>query len=271
MPQAITSQAIENYFSLKKVKLWLGIIALIIGLSVFQDYIYSRIQNTGFYISESLLYNNIWVFIIPFSLLEIRLLKKINFRNKPEQLISMAVLGILFTILHILLFSSFFVAVSYLVFSPTHHFSGIFNAALSNQFYVLVLFYTIAPFVLNPFKKASLNNLYQNRYPEKINVKTGSKIIALEVGTIEVISTSKPYTMVISREKTYLDNRTLKDFEAILNPDSFVRVHRSSIINKNKVKELNSRQNGDYDCLLNNGQLIRLSRHYRKQWQELLH
>jgi two-component system LytT family response regulator len=71
--------------------------------------------------------------------------------------------------------------------------------------------------------------------------------------------------------KRYFDSRTLKDFEDLLNPEFFLRVHRSSMVNTAYVKALTSRQNGDYDALLENGQTVRLSRHYRENWQQLLH
>ncbi|WP_103867619.1 LytTR family DNA-binding domain-containing protein [Aquimarina sp. I32.4] len=48
------------------------------------------------------------------------------------------------------------------------------------------------------------------------------------------------------------------------------KLHRSVIVNKNHITELKSRKNGDYDCILTNGQSIRLSRHYRQNWNELL-
>ena len=73
-----------------------------------------------------------------------------------------------------------------------------------------------------------------------------------------------------SDEKKYLDNRTLKEFENILSNNNFVRVHRSTIINKMFVKELKSRQNGDYDCMLKSGKIVRFSRHYRTNWGDLL-
>jgi two-component system LytT family response regulator len=96
------------------------------------------------------------------------------------------------------------------------------------------------------------------------------KTISLNVESIEFISTEKPYSAINSDGKKYLDNRPLRDFENILNSKFFVRVHRSAIINKSFVKELKSRQNGDYDCILKSGKTVRFSRHYRTNWQNLL-
>ncbi|MDK2772136.1 MAG: LytTR family transcriptional regulator [Flavobacterium sp.] len=270
MQQTITYRPFEINSRLKKPELWIGIIVLTIGLSIVQDYVYSRVQNTGFYLSESLLYNSIWAFLVPLALLQIRLLKRFSFKRNFGKLGIPIVLGGAFTLVHIFIFSTFFVSVSYLAFSPTHHFSHIFNAALSNQFYVLALFYVCIPLIARTVENSNQNKQLPIEIPERINIKIGLKTISLNVESIEFISTEKPYSAINSDGKKYLDNRTLRDFENILNSKFFVRVHRSAIINKSFVKELKSRQNGDYDCILKSGKTVRFSRHYRTNWQNLL-
>lgn len=270
MQQTITYRPFEINSRLKKTEVWIGIVVLAIGLSIVQDYVYSRVQNTGFYLSESLLYNSIWAFLVPLVFLKIRLLKRFSFKRNFEKLgISIVASGV-FTLLHLLVFTTFFVVVSYLAFSPTHHFSHIFNAALSNQFYVLALFYVCIPLITRTIENSNQNKQLPIEIPERINVKIGLKTISLNVESIEFISTEKPYSAINSDGKKYLDNRTLRDFENILNSKFFVRVHRSAIINKSFVKELKSRQNGDYDCILKSGKTVRFSRHYRTNWQNIL-
>jgi len=90
------------------------------------------------------------------------------------------------------------------------------------------------------------------------------------MATIEFISTEKPYSVIYAEGRIFFDNRTLKELESKLSSTHFARVHRSIIINKRLVKELKSRQNGDYDCTLRSGQTVRLSRHYKTNWQDLL-
>lgn len=270
MQQKTTYNLLEVDSKLNKIELWVGIVVLAIGLSVFQDYVYSQVQNTGFYISESLLYNSIWAFLAPLALLQIRLLKRFKFKSTFKKIgVSIALSGML-TLTHIFIFASFFVCVSYFAFSPTHRFSGIFNTALSNQFYMLVLAYTFISFVSQMVKKRNQHEPSSIEYLKSINVKLGLKTISLKTEAIERISTEKPYTVIVSGGKKYLDNRSLKDFATLLNYQHFVRVHRSVIINKSFVKEMKSRKNGDYDALLESGQTIRVSRHYRANWQDLL-
>lgn len=270
MQQTITYKPFETNSSIKKPEVWIGIVVLTIGLSIVQDYVYSQVQNTGFYIAESMLYNSIWAFLVPLTYVQIRLLKHFNFKRRFVSIGTSIVFSGAFTILHIFIFSTFFILVSYFAFSPTHNFSHIFNAALSNQFYVLAIFYTFVPFVFQTLHKEKKNIQKPTEIAKKINVKVGLKTISLTTDNIEFIATEKPYSVIHSDEKKYLDNRTLKEFENILSNNNFVRVHRSTIINKMFVKELKSRQNGDYDCMLKSGKIVRFSRHYRTNWRDLL-
>ena len=154
-----------------------------------------------------------------------------------------------------------------MVYEPSHRFSTMFNTALSNQFYIAFLWYALFPIIY--FTKNELTATTA-QYSEKIKLKIGSKIIHLPLSAVQIISTDKPYSAVFANNQKFLDYKTLKQFEAELNPTLFLRVHRSTIINVTCIKELTSRSNGDYDALLENGQVVRFSRHYRNNWSHLL-
>ncbi|MCG8374638.1 MAG: LytTR family transcriptional regulator [Balneolales bacterium] len=269
-------QVIQNPFSAilsktNRIRIWIGVFALIIGLSVFQDYLFSQIRNTAFYISDSLLYNSIWAFLFPLTCLEIKLLPHFPARNKAGFVFLLLLVSGLLTLLHIVLFTSFFVSVSHFVFSPPHRFIRIFNTALSNEFSILALYYLSFPILSKFFKKPAFIASNSVTYLKSIKVKKGLKTICINTQAIEIISTDKPYTIIITGKNNFFDNRTLKDFQTILNPTRFIRVNRSTIINKHFVKEVVSRKNGDYDALLHNNKTVRLSRHYRVNWLSLLH
>ncbi len=255
----------------KEPELWIGFIVLVIGLTVFQDFLFSKVHTTGFYISESLLYSSIWFFLAPLGILQIRILKRLKFNSVWKNIGTTVALSTIITLIHIFVFASFFVMVSYFVFSPTHYFSNIISSAASNQFYIIFLFYTLLPFVVHYLHGTNQKEQSPTFLNESIRLKIGLKTITLKTEDIETISTEKPYTTFTSNGKRYLDNRTLKDLKTILNPKIFVQVHRSTIVNGHFIKELESRKNGDYDALLKSGQVIRFSRHYRGNWQSLLH
>lgn len=271
MQSLIAFAPFKSVTSSRKVGLVLGLVILVMGLSVMQDYFYSKFRDTGFYLSESVLYNSIWMFVIPLAWLEIRLFNRISGVNKLQKILFWASLVILFTFLHVLIFAGFFASVSALLYNPSHRFLHMFNAALSNQFYVLAMCYTLAPLFSILGTKRRLKATLETLYPEVIQVKIGLKRVSLNVMDIDTIISEKPYSSITSKGKTFLDNRSLKEFESFMDPDRFTRVHRSVILNKRAIKELKSRKNGDYDALLKNGSSVRLSRHYRSSWEDLLH
>lgn len=251
---------------------WLGGLVGFMLLAVFQDYLFSKFQDTGFYLSESLLYNAIWLFLIPLTVLEFGLLDKIRVVTKLHKSFFIIGLSALLCLLHILLFSIFFVTVSHLIYTPGHAFRNIFGSAMSGQFYLLLLFYTATPFIrdfLNDRKEKEKQASVG--LDDKIKIKTGVKTVVLNMEDIEWITTDKPYSVLHANGKVYLDDRSLKDFEDLLNPIQFLRVHRSSIIHVTFIKSFTSRQNGDYDVELKSGQMVRMSRHFKQNWDALLH
>lgn len=261
---------ISDKFKILKIgkpHLYLIIIVFVFLLAVLQDYIYSRIQNTGFYLSESSIYNTFWIFFIPLTIFTNRLIKIINPKNKLVKLPFNLGVGIAFSFLHLVLFTSLFVLISSLVFTPTHRFSNIFNSAFSNQFYIALFWYIIFPAIYISKYKPTYS---KKTYSDKIKLKIGSKILSVSTSTIECITTDKPYSIVQIKDKKILVNKSLKEFETVLDPTVFLRVHRSSIVNTTFVKEIKSRNNGDYDATLKNGQIIRLSRHFGNNWKQLI-
>ena len=263
----------QSLFKGKNSAIFLGCLTLFIGLAIFQDYLFSRLNNTGFYISESLLYNSLWAFILPFALVEGYFLKQLYTKNRSAFFLIAVGFGAVFSLTHLLVFAGYFVTISHFLYKPTHHFSHIFNTAISNQLAFLFLIYATIPFIYQAFlkKKAQSFKPIAANYPENINIRLGTKITAVPTATIQFITTDKPYLAIYTADQMYLSDLSLKAFEALLKPELFLRVHRSSIVNADCIKTLKSRQNGDYDAALKNGKTVRLSRHFRSTWQQLLH
>jgi two-component system, LytTR family, response regulator len=70
--------------------------------------------------------------------------------------------------------------------------------------------------------------------------------------------------------ESHLFRVTMQSMETKLNPEKFVRVHRSVIVNVEKIKEIYPRSNGDQDLVLQNGRQLMLSRNYRDKFFGLL-
>ena len=97
----------------------------------------------------------------------------------------------------------------------------------------------------------------------KIAVKIGYKTFLIPVVEITCIQSNGPYVNIITENGSYILKKTLLELGKIL-PVSFLRVHRSSIVNMEFVKELRSLLNGDACLILKNGKEIRSSRTYRE-------
>jgi len=102
-----------------------------------------------------------------------------------------------------------------------------------------------------------------NKYLTRLLIKTSKKMFFIDVENIIYIEASGNYAKIITPESTHLIRSTLKYLDEKLNPQNFARVHKSTIVNLNKIKELEQWFTGDYEILLKNGKKIKMSRNYR--------
>lgn len=110
----------------------------------------------------------------------------------------------------------------------------------------------------------------QPRRTERIAVKSLGQVSFLKASEIDWIEAADYYACLHTGTRTHLLRRSLAELEQELNPDSFCRIHRSTIVNLDRVRHLELNADGEYDVLLENGSRLRLSRRYRKQLQSRL-
>ncbi len=103
----------------------------------------------------------------------------------------------------------------------------------------------------------------QQRYRKRLSVKVKDKIILLEVRNIDWIKATEGYLEISVHQKKYLIQDSLKNLELQLNPSDFVRIHRSTIINLERIHALEPWFNGEYHVILKNEERFKLSRNYR--------
>ncbi|WP_299211747.1 LytTR family DNA-binding domain-containing protein [uncultured Aquimarina sp.] len=109
----------------------------------------------------------------------------------------------------------------------------------------------------------------RNNYPERILVQSQNKLITIAVEEIIRVEAYGDYSKLITIEGTYLSNFGISVLEEKLDPSVFIRVHRSSIINLNKVKELN-KYTKSYDIVMHNQDVVRVSRGYMDNIKKLM-
>ena len=107
-------------------------------------------------------------------------------------------------------------------------------------------------------------------YPERILVPIGQKLITVLVADIVWIEADGDYSRLITSNGRYLSNYGISILESKLNPISFMRVHRSSIINVGCIKEVQKNSNS-YDVVMKNGDVVRVSRRYAESLKKLMY
>ena len=109
-----------------------------------------------------------------------------------------------------------------------------------------------------------------SKYPERILVQKQNKLVTIAVEEIIRIEAYGDYSKLVSSDDTYLSNYGISTLEERLDDSIFIRVHRSSIVNLNKVKELN-KYTKSYDITMENGDVVRVSRGYMENIKKLVY
>jgi two-component system, LytTR family, response regulator len=103
----------------------------------------------------------------------------------------------------------------------------------------------------------------RSRYRDRLLVRSNGKVTVLPVREIEWIDAEGDFVRVHVGKTCYLTRETMKTLEDELDGARFVRIHRSTIVNLEKVKELQRFFRGEYVVVLHNGATLKLSRRYR--------
>lgn len=109
----------------------------------------------------------------------------------------------------------------------------------------------------------------EKRYLERLVVKTSGRIFFLKAEEIDWIEAAGNYVKIHSGRDAHMIRETMNGIEAKLDPDRFLRIHRSTVVNVDKIKELHPMFSGDYAVILRNGAELSLSRNYRDRFLEL--
>jgi len=104
---------------------------------------------------------------------------------------------------------------------------------------------------------------------DRILVPTGEKSILLQVERIDWIEAEQNYVRLHVGSTSYLARGTLAGLEERLDPGKFIRIHRSRIVNVDRVREIHPWSHGDQLLVLRDGTELLMSRRYRARWSEL--
>lgn len=107
------------------------------------------------------------------------------------------------------------------------------------------------------------------RFPRRLAIQDGRKTNCVDVDAIDWVDAAGDYMCVHAGGETYVLRGTMKRLEELLDPEVFVRVHRSAIVNRNRVRAMRPHRNGEYFLKLSCDHELKLSRKYKTNVQRL--
>jgi len=105
---------------------------------------------------------------------------------------------------------------------------------------------------------------------DRVVIKSGGRIYFLKIEEIDWVEGAGDYLSLHSGNQTHLIRETMGNFHAKLDSQKFLRIHRSTIVNIERIKDIRPLFKGDYVITLTSGMRLKASRGYRRELQALL-
>ena len=103
---------------------------------------------------------------------------------------------------------------------------------------------------------------------ERLAIKNAGEVVFLKIAEIDWVEAADYYVCLHAGAKTHLLRRSMAEVERELEAGSFCRIHRSAIVNLERVRRLESGEDGGVEAVLTTGARMRVSRRYRRELQE---
>jgi len=111
---------------------------------------------------------------------------------------------------------------------------------------------------------------HQQSRPERLVIKSGGRVVFVRTEEIDWVEAAGNYVALHVGKESHLLRETMNGFEAKLDPAKFVRIHRSAIVNIDRIKELKPLFGGDYTVILRDHTELTMSRSYRDRLDQIL-
>ena len=115
------------------------------------------------------------------------------------------------------------------------------------------------------------DDLASTRFEKLINIKDRGQIFRVDVESIERIDAAGDYMCIYTADNSLILRETMKDLEKRLDPRTFQRVHRSTIVNLDQVRQVKPHTNGECFLVLGSGAQVKVSRSYRDVVARFVH
>lgn len=118
---------------------------------------------------------------------------------------------------------------------------------------------------------ALLNRVPRVRYLDRVVIKNKGKVVFVSSDDIQYLLAEGNYVRIVANGQAFLLRGTISDYDRKLDPTTFVRVHRSSIVNMRDVREFRTgSEEGGYVLTMSNGEQIKVGRAFRSRLTELV-
>ena len=104
----------------------------------------------------------------------------------------------------------------------------------------------------------------------RLAIRDTGRVVFLDVDEIEYIEAADYYVQIHAGGKAYLHRETMQSLEARLDPERFMRIHRSAIVNVERIRELHHDSPTEWVVVLETGQRLRVSRNRREHLERRL-
>ncbi len=105
---------------------------------------------------------------------------------------------------------------------------------------------------------------------DRVAIHSAGEVIFVDVPMIDWVEAADYYAALHVGTRTHLLRRSLSDLEQDLDPAMFCRIHRSTIVNLQRIQGLKLGEDGEYTVQLEGGTIVRLSRRYRRELRRRL-
>ena len=118
--------------------------------------------------------------------------------------------------------------------------------------------------------KSEKSNHHERKYLERLVIKAGGRVTFLKTEEIDWIEAAGNYIRLYIGKDSHLLRDTMNNIQTKLDPEKFLRIHRSTILKIDRIKELQPWYHGEYVVTLENGKQLTSSRSYRHKLSKLL-
>ncbi len=104
----------------------------------------------------------------------------------------------------------------------------------------------------------------------KILFKVGKNYLFVDKKDIDIVRAERNYVRIFCDKKCYVLRKTLRSIEEKLDPELFLRINRSTIVNVEKINQLKEIENNNYCVVLSNNEILPWGRRYRRNLIKLI-